>query len=215
MSFSHGVMKHFITAFLWLCSSSDIINLTLCESKTLWKNCNTAVFKQTPQTFAHSRHFVAKCLCMQIWDQFCSDERKRTSSVWRSAVCLHFVLLFISFIIKGFSVSALCWTLSCNGGINWSTEISAYNYVLSSAHYFTHTHTYTVVQTYCRVWMQKDMYSMYMHWHKQFCVCACLVLKGLPGILLEQFSCNSPQFSDFSAVSSFVITHFSLQTQIN
>lgn len=79
--------------------------------------------------------------------------------------CLHCVLVFNSFIIKGFSLSALCWTLSRNGGINWSTEISAYNYVLSSAHYFTHTHTLPCRH---RVWMQKDMYSMHMHWHKQF-----------------------------------------------
>lgn len=93
VSFSHRVMKHFITAFLWLCSSSDIINLTLCESKTLWKNCNTAVFKETLQTFAHSKCFVAKCLCMQILDQFCFDERKRTSL--EVCCCLHSVLGFL------------------------------------------------------------------------------------------------------------------------
>lgn len=96
MSFSDGVMKHFITTFLRVCSSSDIINLTLCGSRTLWKkNCNTAVFKQARQTFAHSKHFVAKCLCMQIGDHFCFDESKRTSSVWRSAV-VYIVFQFLT-----------------------------------------------------------------------------------------------------------------------
>lgn len=42
-------------------STSHFVKAKLCEKK-----CNTAVFKQTPQTFAHSKHFVAKCLCMQI-----------------------------------------------------------------------------------------------------------------------------------------------------
>lgn len=124
--------------------------------------------------------------------------------------CLHCVLVFNSFIIKGFSLSALCWTLSCNGGINWSTEISAYNYVLSSAHYFTHTHTLL-----CRQSMNAEGHVQYVYALAQTVFKACLVLKGLPGILLKQFWCNSPQFNDFSTVSSFVITHFSLQTQIN
>lgn len=137
MSFSHGVMKHFITDLLWLCISSDIINLTLCESKTLWKNRNTAVLK-------HSNQFVAKCRCMLIRDQFSFWWKKTYEFSVAVCCCLHFFSCFSSFIIKGFPFSALCFTLSGNGGINWSAEISVNNYVLSFAHYFTHTHAHTL-----------------------------------------------------------------------
>lgn len=62
VSFSHRVMKHFITAFFWLCSSSDIINFALCDRKTLWKNSNTAVFKQMPQTLIHPQAFCSQII---------------------------------------------------------------------------------------------------------------------------------------------------------
>lgn len=71
VSFSHGVMKHFITAFLWLRSSSDIINLTLCESKTLWKKLQHCSLQTSASNICTSRAFCSpECLCMRIWDQF-------------------------------------------------------------------------------------------------------------------------------------------------
>lgn len=143
------------------------------------------------------------------------------SSVWLVCCCLHCVLVFNSFIIKGFFLSALCWTLSCNGGINWSAEISAYNYVLSPAHYFTHLHTYTRRCTHtllCRQWVWTCTVFICPDTNAcsqtQFLKHVCLVLRGLRSILLEHFWCNSPQFNDFSTLSSFVITHFDCRLKL-
>lgn len=144
-------------------STSHFVKAKLCE-----KNCNTAVFKRAPQTFAHPEHFVAlNVFVCESGINSGFDEKRTYKSSLAVCCCLHCVLVFNSFIIKGFSLAAPCWTLSCNGGINWSTEVSAYNYVLSPAHYFTHIQTHTHTHTHCfadRVWMQKGVYSTHTHW---------------------------------------------------
>ena len=200
-------------------STSHFVKAKLCE-----KNCNTAVFKRAPQTFAHPEHFVAPNVFVCKSGINSGFDEKRTYKLSLAVCCcLHCVLVFNSFIIKGFSLAAPCWTLSCNGGINWSTEVSAYNYVLSAAHYFTHiqthahTHTHTAVQTEyecrraCTVYTHTDkcMYPGAQLWK------LILSLKDLETLCPEQFLCNSAQFNDFSAVSSSVITHVSPPTQIN
>lgn len=168
VSFSHRVMEHFITAFFWLGSSSDIINPTLCESKSLWRNCNTAVFQQKPQTITHSKHFVAKRLCMQIWDQFRflmkDNVQVQSGGLLLFTLCSSFFLT--ASLSKASSPDAPCWTLGCERGINWRTEISGYNYLLSCAHYFARKHT----RTHCFVdaGMQKDMCSLETHWNSFF-----------------------------------------------
>lgn len=170
VSFSHRVMEHFITAFFWLGSSSDIINPALCESKSLWRNCNTAVFQQKPQTITHSKHFVAKRLCMQIWDQFRflmkDNVQVQSGGLLLFTLCSSF--FFNSFIIKGF----LSWRTVLNSGLwkrnklkNWDFWIQL-PFILCSLFLPTNTH----IHTHCFVdtGMQKDMHSLEMHWNTFF-----------------------------------------------
>lgn len=162
VSFSHGVMKHFITAFFpppdsaapLTLSTSHFVTAKLCERRKK-KTCNTAVFKQTPQTLVFSQHFVTKLSLYANLGSILFWWKKKQQFSLAVCCCLHCVLVFNSFIIKGFSLPAPCWTLSCNAGINWSAEISACNYVLSPAHYLTHRYTHAD-----RVWMQKDIKSV-------------------------------------------------------
>lgn len=87
-------MRYLITAFFWLCSSSDIINPTLCENKYPWKKMQYSNLqtKASDISHAHSKHFVAKLLLMAIWDQFCFWWKKMYKFSLAVYFCLHCVL---------------------------------------------------------------------------------------------------------------------------
>lgn len=162
VSSSHRVMMHFITAFFWLQLLWHYQPHAWWKQISVKKNCNTAVFKQKPQTFPHSKHFVAKCLCVQILDQLCFWWKKTYKFGLAVCCCLHFALVFNSFIIKGFSVSAPCWTRSCNRRIkNWDLWIVL---IISHTHEHTYTHTYCCAE--CRHMNAGGhaQYVLYMHW---------------------------------------------------
>lgn len=110
----------------------------LCESKSLWRNCSTAVLRQKPQTITHSKHFVAQCLCMQIYDQFClfggwwggwgagglkDNIQAQFGGLLLFTLCSRFFFLTAS-LSKASTPNTPCWTLGCDRGINWRTEIS-------------------------------------------------------------------------------------------
>lgn len=112
---SHNVMKHFIPVFFWHCTSYDIINPVLCESKSQWKiqNCITSL-----QTNA-STICTFQAFCSQMTSQANLRSILFLMNMFSLVCCcLQCVLLLCSFVIKGFSFTALCWTLSCNRGIN-------------------------------------------------------------------------------------------------
>lgn len=115
--------------------SSHIVKAKLSKKKIKFR---LPAYKHYKQLHIF-RNFLPKCCHMQIWDPLWSDKREKKL---QSGGCLQFVLVFNSFIIKCFSLTALCWTLGCNAGLNRSTEIPAYNYVfISCSLIFTHTHT--------------------------------------------------------------------------
>jgi len=114
VSFSHGVMKHFIRAFLQLCSTSDIINLALYESKTPWKklqHCSPQTNSSNVCTFLAFFFFFPNVFVCKPGINYVLMKEKMYKFSLAVCCCLHCVLR-VSQSKAFFFLTALRWTLA-------------------------------------------------------------------------------------------------------